>query len=62
MGKTGKTISIIVGVIVVGLIVQFARFVSKTKDLENQMCAVLPVNYFPFNGTFCNTNNKLTKS
>lgn len=62
MSKTGKTISVIVGVIVVALLVQWGRFYAATKDLKDTMCIVLPGNYFPFNGAFCSLSGKIKKS
>lgn len=62
MGKTGKTISVIVAVIVVGTLIQFGRYHSKVKTLQEGQCGVLPMNYFPFNGTFCMTTGKLKKA
>lgn len=61
--KIAKTIAIIVGVVVVAIGVQFTRFRIKISELELNQGAVLPANFFPFNGTYIKDNNgKITKS
>lgn len=59
--KTGKTIGIIVAVIVVGIIIQYARKVSATNGLQSGIETNLPVSYFPFNGNYQLLNGKVTK-
>lgn len=48
-----KTLVVVIGIIVVAIIVQWSRFYSKVKSLKTGECAVLPINYIPFNGTYC---------
>lgn len=55
--KIAKTISIIVGIILAAIGVQFARFKMKTNEIELNQGVSLPANYFPFNGTFIKDNN-----
>lgn len=57
MSKAGKAISIIVGIIVIGLIVQWSRFYSKVSKLGSEMGLHLPASYFPFNGTYIKTKD-----
>lgn len=61
--KIAQTIAIIVGVVIAAIGVQFARFRIKISELELNQGAVLPANFFPFNGTYIKDNNgKITKS
>lgn len=55
--KIAKTIGIIVGVIVVAIGVQWARFYTAAQKIELNQGLVLPANFFPFNGTFIKDNN-----
>lgn len=60
--KLGKTIGVIIGIIVVAIAVQFSRFYSKTKDLKQGMAVVLPNNFFPFQGNYTkNAAGKVVK-
>lgn len=56
-------IGTIVVVIVGAFFVQYARYANKIKQLQSGMGAVLPLNYFPFNGTFeRDTNGHLKRA
>lgn len=57
-----KTILVISGVIAAGLLVQYFRYMSKTKDIQNGVSLVLPMSYFPFNGSYINENGSISKS
>jgi ABC-type metal ion transport system substrate-binding protein len=50
--KENKTISVIVGVVLVAFGVQWARFYSQVSKLENGSAVSLPNNYWPFNNTY----------
>lgn len=55
--KQNHTVAIIVTIVVAAFLIQWYRFHSKIKTLTNGMGAVLPANYFPFNGSFVRNAN-----
>lgn len=56
--KTHKNvIGSIVAIVAVAIVIQFVRFRSAISKLTADMGAVLPMNYFPFNGTFVKDAN-----
>ena len=50
--KENKTLSVIVGMIVVAFGIQWARFYSQVHKLTNGSEISLPNNYWPFNNTY----------
>lgn len=61
--KPGHVIGTIVTIIVIAVLVQWARFGSAIHALQNGQAIVLPANYFPFNGFWGkDINGKTTKN
>lgn len=61
--KPSHVIGTIVAIVVIAIGVQWARFYNKVHKLGNEMGAVIPANYFPFNGTYIrDANGKIKRA